>query len=175
MGRRAQAVVTAVKAASMTYNRCAGLIAEACGVDVLRGEGPKETFELTVLHIRRMIEQGDSKPSSQLTMDDFSFNQVLDYMRLTAEHLSIPGWRTIDRQEFIREVIKTLEVCSGLEKKKVYPNAVRGHYRWVDHQMRTFLHRNKDVITRRSPDRVTIRPRRHGARRRPESVQTAGR
>lgn len=143
----------AIQASSKTYNRCTALLAEAVGIGPSTGLGPRGDFEMTVLRVRQKLEADVMHP---LTEDDFAPNQILQFMRRTAERLAAAGEEAITRDKFVREVISELRERGGLKVKAIHSKASTGHYAWVWSYMQTFLVRNRDVITRHGPTELKL-------------------
>jgi hypothetical protein len=129
------------------------VLAEAVGIEPSTGQGPRNDFEMTVLRARQKLE---AKIEHRLTQDDFAPNQLLQFMRQTAERLRDAGKKTVTREAFIRDVIKDLRERGGLEVKKISPAADSGHYAWITWWMQMFLARTSDVIVRDSPTELGL-------------------
>ena len=157
---RAPSSKEGIEAASRTYNRCTSLLREALEMDPTDlGLGPRDTFEETVTIARALLER--ERPTGErenLTKDDFSFNEVLRLMRLTAIRMAGPKRLRVTREEFIRRVNAVLQEDGGLEvSKRIVPNAKTGRYAWIEEHMQKFLHRNNDVVRRSKKHTETLR------------------
>ena len=137
-----------IEAASKTYIKCMRAIAEAADIEPVIGGAPRESFEHTVTKLRAILVNSTTgaKKADRLTIDDFSFNEVLRLMRDAALGMAGERSQRIERDTFIREALRVIREDGGLEKKKIYPDASTGHYAWVVDHMPTFLRRNRDAI-----------------------------
>lgn len=150
MARGSRVTHDGIEAASKTYNRCTQLLRNELGLDpVDLGLGPKDTFEETVTLLRARLEQGKRSIDpdlGELTEDDFSFNEVLRLMRLTAITLAEPKKYRISRKAFIKAVNDVLQEEGGLKVSILRPKAKTGRYRWINNHIQTFLHRHRKVV-----------------------------
>ncbi|MBO1077345.1 hypothetical protein [Roseomonas marmotae] len=97
--------LNAIGASSRTYNRCAAVLAEAVGIEQSSGQGHRSDFEMAVLRARQRLEV---EVKHRLTEGDSAPNQILQFMRWTAERLADAGEETVTRDIFTREVIHDL-------------------------------------------------------------------
>ncbi len=172
MARQSRASQDGIEAASATYNKCTRMLQEELGLKPFDlGLGPRASFEETVTLLRAFLQRqtGHHKAHlEELTTDDFSFNEILRLMRLTAMKLGQPNKLVITREEFIREVNKVLQEEGGLKMaKRLSAGAVTGRYAWIEGHMQTFLRRHRDVVrlSKKLPDCLTITIPRSGRRK----------
>jgi len=162
VARKSHASREGIEAASKTYIRCTKRLCEELDVEpVGLGLGPRADFEETVTIIRAILErrgEDDSNPGD-LTHADFSFNEVLRLMRLTALELAEPKRYTLTREAFIRHVNNVLQETGGLTvNAHLFPSAATGRYAWIQSHLQTFLRRHRDVVRRSTtnPDLLII-------------------
>lgn len=153
MVRSKKASQEGIKAASATYKKCTGLLQDELGLQPIDlGLGPRARFEETVTLLRAILQRKgaqDAAGAEELTEDDFSFNEILRLMRLTALKLARPKRYFIAREIFIREVNLVLQEEGGLRiAKKLFANSETGRYAWIEDHMPIFLRRHKDVMRR---------------------------
>jgi hypothetical protein len=163
MTKRPTASREGIEAASRTYIRCTNLLREELdAVPPDLGLGPRDSFEQAVTLLRAVLERRDEGSSAQgkeLTENDFSFNEVLRLMRLTAIKHAGPKKIRLTREDFIRCVNSVLQEEGGLRTaKRLFPNAKKGRYAWIEGHVQTFLHRHRDVVRRskKFPDSLRI-------------------
>ena len=157
--RKDTSLKDAIQAASMTYNRCRDVIAREFKIDPPAGDGPRNSFEMAVLAARATVERSQA---SELQMDDFSRNQIVEYLRQTALTIAQDTRIEITREQFIRHAIDLISNRGGLARKRIYPNAQTGHFAWMNEHMHLFLVRNRDVIQRsRDGNGLVIKPKKH--------------
>ena len=124
------------------------------------GLGPRDTFEETVTLVRARLErEAPAAEKTDLTQEDFSFNEVLRVMRLTAVKIAGPKRIRLSREHFIRMVNSVLQDEGGLKvAKRLVPNGSTGRYAWIERHIQKFLHRNGDVMKRskKHPDMLRI-------------------
>lgn len=153
MVRLKKASQQGIEAASATYKKCTSMLQDELGLQPIDlGLGPRASFEETVTLLRANLQRKgahDATDAEELTEDDFSFNEILRLMRLTALKLARPKRYFMDRETFIREVNFVLQEEAGLRvAKKLFPNAETGRYAWIEGHMPVFLRRHKDVVRR---------------------------
>ena len=166
MAKQIPATREGIEAASRTYKRCTSLLRDELeGEPTLLRLGPREEFEATVTLFRALlIRRGEGAEAvkvakEELTQDDFSFNDVLRLLRLTAIRIAGPRKYRITREEFIRRANAVLEKDGGLKgAARLVPKAKTGRYTWIEEHIQTFLHRNRDVVRRskKHPDSLRI-------------------
>jgi hypothetical protein len=112
--------------------------------------GPRDDFEETVTLLRATLERrgdGSSNQPQNLTHEDFSFNEVLRLMRVTALEAAGPKKFRMKREDFIRLVNEVMQEKGGLKvAKRLMPRAETGRYAWIEKHIQTFLHRHRDVV-----------------------------
>lgn len=153
MVRPKKASQQGIEAASATYKKCTSMLQDELGLQPIDlGLGPRASFEETVTLLRANLQRKgahDATDAEELTEEDFSFNEILRLMRLTALKLARPKRYFMDRETFIREVNLVLQEEGGLRvAKKLFPNAETGRYAWIEGHMPVFLRRHKDVVRR---------------------------
>lgn len=138
-----------IEAASRTYIRCTGLLRKEFGVPSTGADlGPRDTFEETVTYLRAKFER-ESGQEAELTQADFSSNEVVRLMMLTALNTGTPKRRRLKRAEFIRLVNVTLQEDGGLKVvRRWHAGAENGRYAWIDSHMSVLLRRHADVVSR---------------------------
>lgn len=163
MARRPLASREGIEAASRTYIRCTNILCKELEVEPTElGLGPRAAFEETVTLLRATLErrgEGPTEHGQDLTQDDFSFNEVLRLMRLTAIKNAGPKKFRLTREEFIRRVNAVLQEEGGLRTAlRLVPRARTGRYAWIEGHVQTFLHRHADVVRRSKnfPDLLRI-------------------
>ncbi len=119
MARRPRVSTEGIEAASRTYIRCANILREELEAEPTDlGLGPRAAFEETVTLLRATLERrlkGATDHRHDLTQNDFSFNEVLRLMRLTAiKNAGLKKFR-LTREEFIRRVNTVLQEEGGLK------------------------------------------------------------